>query len=125
MNILKHISLFLLLSLSLFSCKEEKSTEKTNAADVNAVAELQKPQDLKKVAIAIQGMTCEIGCAKTIESKLSKTFGITDSKVLFEQNIGEFVYDANQISDTEIAQKIASIGNGEMYTTSEVKQIEL
>lgn len=125
MNILKHISLFLLLSLSLFSCKEEKSTEKTNAADVNAVTELQKPQDLKKVAIAIQGMTCEIGCAKTIESKLSKTFGITDSKVLFEQNIGEFVYDANQISDTEIAQKIASIGNGEMYTTSEVKQIEL
>lgn len=114
-----------MLSLSLFSCKEEKSTEKTNAADVNAVTELQKPQDLKKVAIAIQGMTCEIGCAKTIESKLSKTFGITDSKVLFEQNIGEFVYDANQISDTEIAQKIASIGNGEMYTTSEVKQIEL
>lgn len=125
MNILKHISLFLLLSLSLFSCKEEKSTEKTNAADVNAVTELQKPQDLKKVAIAIQGMTCEIGCAKTIESKLSKTFGITDSKVIFDQNIGEFVYDANQISDTEIAQKIASIGNGEMYTTSEVKQIEL
>ena len=125
MNILKHISLFLLLSLSLLSCKEEKTTEKTNAADIKAGTEVQKPQHLKKVAIAIQGMTCEIGCAKTIESKLSKTFGITDSKVLFEQNLGEFVYDANQITEEEIAQKIAGIGNGEMYTTSEIKQIEL
>jgi periplasmic mercuric ion binding protein len=125
MNILKHVSLFLLLSLSLLSCKEEKTTEKTNAADIKAGTVVQKPQDLKKVAIAIQGMTCEIGCAKTIESKLSKTFGITDSKVLFEQNVGEFVYDANQISEAQIAQKIAGIGNGEMYTTSEIKQIEL
>ena len=124
MNILKHISLFLLVSLSLFSCKDEKAAEKSNT-EVKAVTEVQKPQELKKVAIAIQGMTCEIGCAKSIESKLSKTFGITDSKVLFEQNLGEFVYDANQITEEEIAQKIAGIGNGEMYTTSEIKQIEL
>ena len=125
MNILKHISLFLILSLSLFSCKEEKTANKTNATEVKPTTEVQKPQELKKVSIAIQGMTCEIGCAKTIESKLAKTFGITESKVLFEQNVGEFVYDANQISEAEIAQKIAGIGNGEMYTTSEIKQIEL
>lgn len=109
----------------MFSCKNEQKVDKTASPEIVVEAKAQKPQDLKKVAISIQGMTCEIGCAKTIESKLSKTFGITDSKVIFNQNLGEFVYDSNQISEEEIAQKIASIGNGKMYSTSEIKQIEL
>lgn len=119
MKLIKIIGLALLIGGISVACKEK--SKEGNAQKVIT----QKVVDLQKVSIGIEGMTCEMGCVKTIESKLSKTEGVTSAKVLFEEKIGEFVFDANQISKEEIAEKIAAIGNGEIYSTTEVKEIAL
>ena len=43
---------------------------------------------LEKVALSIEGMTCEIGCARTIQSKLSKTEGVITANVSFDEKQG-------------------------------------
>ncbi len=116
MKLIKLICLTVLLGAFVVACKEKPKTEPSHREVSHAIVNLQK------VSIGIEGMTCQIGCAKTIESKLSKTEGVTSVTVSFENKIGEFVFDANEISKEEIAQKIASIGNGELYTTTEIKE---
>ena len=39
--------------------------------------EVKKELKIEKVALAISGMTCEIGCAKIIQSKLSINTALT------------------------------------------------
>ena len=71
-------------------------------------------------------MTCQIGCAKTIESKLSKTVGITSAKVLFKRQIlGNLFFDTNQISAEEISKRISTIGDGSLYSVTDMKEVDL
>ena len=104
----------------LISCKNSTETNKTPTPQ-----DIQKEAVLKKVSIGIKGMTCQIGCAKTIESKISKTAGVASAKVLFKDNVGEFVFDTNQISAKEISEKIGAIGDGSLYSVTEIKEINL
>ena len=78
--------------------------------------------NLKKVEVGIEGMTCQIGCAKTIESKLSKTEGIRSVAVLFEKKSGTIVYDSNKISKDDISKKINSIAGGDIYSVTSVRE---
>lgn len=117
---IKNIFFIAILALGvLISCKENSSEKKSTKEIV------QKEASMKKVSLNIEGMTCEIGCARTIQAKLSKTPGIESAKVVFEEKIGEIVFDANQITKEAISKKISSIGDGELYTVSDIKEIEL
>lgn len=82
-----------------------------------------KVAKLEKLAINISGMTCEIGCAKTIQSKLSKKAGITSAKVIFKDSLGLVEYDANTISAEDINTFISGIAGGELYTVKSSKQV--
>lgn len=78
-------------------------------------------KDVKKenVALAISGMTCEIGCAKTIQSKLSKKEGVLNAKVVFNDSIANIEYDANTTSKKELIAFVNGIAGGELYQASE------
>lgn len=116
MKIQKIIFTILLAVFTLSACKSElkKDTE----------VRISKTPKLEKVAINISGMTCEIGCAKTIQSKLSKKAGITSAKVIFKDSLGLVEFDANTISASEINTFINNIAGGDLYTVKSVKQIE-
>lgn len=78
-------------------------------------------KDIKKenVSLAISGMTCEIGCAKTIQSKLSKKEGVLDAKVIFNDSIANIEFDANTTSKKELIAFVSGIAGGELYSASE------
>lgn len=81
----------------------------------------------KKIAhieMTIEGMTCEIGCAKIIESKVSKLQGVSFSKVSFEEKKGLFTYDENLISKEDITTKINGIAGGDLYHVTMTKTID-
>lgn len=82
-----------------------------------------KTPKLQKVAIDISGMTCEIGCAKIIQSKLSKKAGITSAKVIFKDSLGLVEYDANTISEEDINTFITGIAGGDLYSVKSSKQV--
>jgi copper chaperone CopZ len=78
-------------------------------------------KEVKKenVSLAISGMTCEIGCAKTIQSKLSKKEGVIDAKVVFNDSIANIEFDANKTSKKDLIAFVTGIAGGKLYKASE------
>ncbi|MFY0602536.1 MAG: heavy-metal-associated domain-containing protein [Flavobacteriaceae bacterium] len=106
--------LFLVLGVfSLSACKTE--TKKDIVSIEKVVAE-----NLETISLDISGMTCEIGCAKLIQSKLSKKEGITMAKVVFKDSIANVNFDANKISTKEIIGLIDGIADGQLYKATEI-----
>lgn len=81
-------------------------------------------EKIETIEVNIEGMTCEIGCAKLIESKVHKLEGVTLSKVNFEEKIGQFSFDSNKISKEEIVKNINGIAGGDLYKVTTTKTIE-
>ncbi|MDZ7613327.1 MAG: heavy-metal-associated domain-containing protein [Flavobacteriaceae bacterium] len=79
---------------------------------------------LKKVDVEIEGMTCEIGCARLIESKLAKAEGVSFVKVDFEKKLGRIEYDANLIDEKELANIITSAGGGDLYKVAGISSVQ-
>ncbi|WP_445748707.1 cation transporter [Polaribacter sp.] len=76
------------------------------------------PVEKAQVALNISGMTCEIGCAKTIQSKLSKKEGVLDAKVVFADSIATIEFDANKTSEKDLIAFVNGIAGGDMYKAS-------
>ncbi len=100
-------------SLILVSCKKgvEKNEKKINDIAINQTA---------TVWLAISGMTCEIGCAKTIQSKLSKTEGVIEAKVVFKDSIVTIKYEPNKVSTDDLTSFIDGIAGGNLYKATPV-----
>ena len=105
-----------LASITMIACNtEEKKTE---------IKKVQTTPNPKKLALNISGMTCQIGCAKIIQSKLSKKEGITSAKVIFKDSIGFVAYDANTISKEDITTFVNGIAGGELYKVTGTKEVD-
>ena len=91
--------------------------------DTNTIKN-QSKGDLKHLEVKITGMTCEIGCARTIESKISKMEGVKYSKVIFAKSLGQFSYDPNVTNAKKIIQKINGIGGGNLYKVIDSKEVK-
>jgi copper chaperone CopZ len=81
--------------------------------------EVKKEIKKETVSLAISGMTCQIGCAKTIQSKLAKREGVLDAKVIFTDSIATIKYDANITSKKELIAFVDGIAGGDLYKASE------
>lgn len=118
---MKKLTLLFLSIFFLISCNEAKK-------EASPENQKEKKEDIvanyKSVEVDIEGMTCEIGCARTIESKLSKVDGISYSKVSFEDKKGQFTYDANKLSKDDIANKIGEIAGGDLYSVTKTVEID-
>ncbi len=113
---MKFYKILLVVALGVFSlsaCKQEAKKEVKAPEKVLA----QNPQS---VSLNISGMTCEIGCAKLIQSKLSKKEGVKMAKVVFKDSIATVDFDANAISKKEIIGFIDGIADGELYKATEI-----
>lgn len=117
----KITKLITILSVILIFASCEKKLEKkivnTNIAEKN---EISASANLKKIALNIEGMTCEIGCARTIQSKLSKTKGVKFAEVNFEKKKGIVEYDANAISKKQIVSVVEQIAGGDLYKVTDI-----
>ncbi len=119
-SIMKLYSTLIIMLISLTmatACKKETKEASTN------VTVAQQTPDIKSIAIGIEGMTCQIGCARTIESKLSKTEGVQKVSVSFEDKLGNVVFDANKVSQEEIVAKITGIGNQGTYKVTSISEV--
>ena len=72
--------------------------------------------------LSIEGMTCAIGCAVTIEKKLQRTSGIVSAKVDFETNTGWVTYDATMLNLDKISSIVKSTGAS--YSVSKIISLE-
>ncbi len=113
--------LTLVLSLVvLVSCEQKKEAAE---AEPKVLAQSSTPE-IKKVEIDIEGMTCEIGCARTIQSRLSKKEGVKLAEVNFSEKKGLVEYDAQIISEKEIIETVEKIADGDLYKVTNTSEKE-
>jgi len=117
---MKKIITLVALTFTFIACNEVKKEKPTEELDVKTE---EVAADYKNIEVEIDGMTCEIGCARTIQSKLSKVKGVSYAKVDFESKKGQFTYDANKVSENDIVEKINGIAGGDVYTVVETKPL--
>ena len=103
----------MLISLFTIGCK--------NQSEKKEIAENQLAANPQKVALSISGMTCEIGCAKFIQSNLSKKEGVLQANVVFKDSIANITFDANKTSKADLISLVDKLADGKLYNASETK----
>ena len=98
--------LFIALAINVLSfnaCKEEAKKEKAVIATENVAT----------ASLKIEGMTCEMGCAKMIESSLAAMEGIGTCQVNFEEAMATVEYDKTVTDEGAVVGAITSINDGQ------------
>ena len=84
----------------------------------NNVPEIVSTEGNEKVSVVVEGMSCAMGCANTIENTLNKTEGIVSASVNFEEGTADIEFDPEVISKDEILTTIESVNGGDHYKAS-------
>ena len=118
MKTLNSILTLLLLICFVYSCKNKtevitKTVEngKTEVVRVDQ-KQMKNANDSENFTVAkftIKGMTCAMGCAKTIEKKLAKMDGIYNAKVDFENELATVEFDAEKIDKDALVSTVSSV----------------
>ena len=122
----KNIIVASALLLALTSCKDKAEPEvKTVDVEVDAkeVAKTLDPNaTYAKVEFGIEGMTCAMGCAKTIEKKMAKMDGVKSAKVDFDKRMAMVEYDEAKVSPEALEQTVTKVG--EVYKVKDMKVVD-
>jgi len=124
MKTLKLVLGIALFSVVLWSCKNEvePKIETIEVAETKAVKEMDANANLAKAEFTIDGMTCAIGCAKTIEKKLSKMEGVKSATVDFDTKLAMVEYDEAKVTTTSLEKTV--VKTSEQYIVSDMKTVE-
>lgn len=105
-------------SLGFFAaCNNATDSNKENTTTEKSVIDQSK---VLAVDYKIEGMTCKMGCAKTIEKTIAGLNGVVASAVDFDAEKGHFEFDASIISEKEIITAIESVAD--QYKVEEWKE---
>jgi Cu+-exporting ATPase len=120
MNFVKSITTLAFCSLLIVSCKETGSKPTETQKEV-ASAEKKVAEKPETATFKIDGMTCSMGCAKTIERKLTETEGIQEAKVDFDKKEATVNFDAAVVTPEKITQTVEATADGKTYKVSDIK----
>ncbi len=98
------------------NCKQTATApgEKNVAESKSAI----NPEKLEKATFNIEGMTCAIGCAKTIEKELSETNGVQNATVDFDKKVATVSFDSSIQNPESITKIVEATADGETYKVS-------
>ena len=123
MNSKKTIIAIAIASIVMISCKKETETAKPEAATTEAPA-VKKPSaaaNVQTASFAIEGMTCAVGCAKTIEKKLAESEGVEKATVDFDKKLATVTFDKSVQNPTSLTQVIEGVADGKTYKVVQPK----
>lgn len=125
MNTLKNIMGIFLLALISFSCKNETKPE-VKTIETESVSQMAKTVDpnanYAKAEFTIDGMTCAMGCAKTIERKIAGMDGVKSAIVDFDRKLAMVEYDVDKVTPNILTETVTKAGD--MYKVSDMKTVE-
>ena len=115
----------LAISLSAFlfvSCKQTASEPKADAT-IEKESKSKNPiaaEKLETTSFNIEGMTCAIGCAKTIEKELAELDGVQEATVDFDNKLAKVSFDASKQTPESIVKVVEATADGRTYKVSNV-----
>tara|TARA_B110000967_G_C18871217_1_gene555508 strand:+ start:990 stop:1490 length:501 start_codon:yes stop_codon:yes gene_type:complete len=97
----------------VFSCKNEPKTEviTVETAVEKPTQQLDPNATYSKAEFNIKGMTCEMGCAKTIEKKLARMEGVKSATVDFKNELAMVEYDVAKANTSSITKTVTSVAD--------------
>lgn len=113
-----------LFSVIMWSCKNESEPQVKTVEVEETIAKSEIADDavLAKAEFNIEGMTCAIGCAKTIEKKLAKMDGVKSAKVDFDKKLAMVEYDEAQVTTTSLENTVTKASD--TYSVNGMKTVE-
>ena len=124
MNISKLILTITLASLLFVGCKEKSTDTVSDATSENNALKEKKEiaaANLQTASFSIEGMTCEIGCAKTIEKELNGLDGVEKATIDFEKKSATISFDKTILKTENISKVVEATGDGKTYKVSNMK----
>ena len=127
MKTLRNILAIAFISASMIACKGEtspevKTVESKTEINKNAAKKLDPNATYAKAEFGIEGMTCAMGCAKTIEKKIAKMDGVKSAKVDFDKKLAMVEYDEARVTPNTLEEAVAKAGG--TYKVKDMKTVD-
>lgn len=123
MKTLRNILALTMLVAFVIACKNDAKPEvKTVETETTEVKELNPDATYAKAEFTVEGMTCAIGCAATIEKKIAKMEGVKSAKVDFDKKLAMVEYDVEKVNPDLLADTVKK--TGETYSVTDMKTVE-
>lgn len=118
MNALKNLAAIALFGILFTGCKQSETAAVKDDAATKTVSVAEKPET---ASFNIEGMTCSVGCAKTIEKKLAGMDGVQKAVVDFDTKTATVEFDAAKQSPEKLVEAVEGAADGKTYKVSNVK----
>lgn len=121
MKAIKTILTLVLVASFAFCCKEKAPELKTVDMETEVVKTLDPNATYAKAEFTIDGMTCQIGCAATIQKRISKMDGVKSAIVNFEKKLAMVEYNDAKVTPTTLVETVGKVS--ETYKVSDMKTV--
>ena len=126
MRIIKNVTIAAALLVTVMSCKSntepEVVTKELKTEVTTAQTKLDPNAKYAKVEFNIEGMTCAMGCAKTIEKKMAKLEGVKMAKVDFDKELAMVEFDEAKVTPSSLKETIAKVSD--VYKVKDLKTVD-
>lgn len=118
MKFTKIIAALAISGLVFVSCKKEEDKNLANIKNIESAPKEQKAiaaENVQTASFEIEGMTCAMGCAKTIEKELSALDGVEKATVDFDKKTATVVFDKTVQNQENLTKTVQATGDGKTY----------
>lgn len=124
MNFKKSIVTLVIASILFVGCKE-KETEIVSKETAETTAPKVKKEiaaaNLQTASFSVEGMSCAIGCAKTIQENLTGLDGVQKATVDFETKLATVTFDKTIQTPEKLTKVVEAAADGKTYKVSNMK----
>jgi mercuric ion binding protein len=124
MNFSKSILAITLAGLLFVGCKEKTDEAATDTATENSTPKVKKEiaaANLQTASFTVKGMTCAIGCAKTIQEELNGLDGVKTASVDFDKELATVSFDKTILTPEKLTKVVEATADGKTYKVSNIK----
>ena len=118
MKITKIILALAFVSFLTVSCKKEVEAKEITAEKEVTTPKKEvviAPENVQTASFEIEGMTCAIGCAKTIEEELGALNGVQKATVDFDSKKATVVFDKTIQNQENLTKVVEATADGKTY----------
>ena len=124
MKTLKLTALIFAGLITLASCKDENKNAEEVTATTEVTADENAPKELATASFEIEGMTCAMGCAKVIETKVAGMKGVESAVVDFENKTATVHFNTLATSAEDIVKTCEAVAGGDTYKVAKLETVK-
>lgn len=109
-----------IFSVLIWSCSEEQKNIKKHFTKKTREIVVKEGENKAVATLTIDGMSCEVNCARKIQETLSHLNGVNNCEVSFDSKKATVSFDHTKISDEALIAEVEKI-NDHQYLVKEIE----